>query len=266
MQLQTTIETPYTIEETNLERQHLLAEILNPLSLKALANVSLPKNAKILDVGCGLGDTSLMLHNHFLQTSVTGVDADATLIEAATEEMKLFPGLHFICADALHLPFNDNSFDLVFCRYILHHIPDAFSAMKEMKRVCKRGGIVFAQEDDFSSFACYPESYAYPLFKEIVHKLFADPLFGRKLIHHFKALGLQNIEHDAQIVLGDHKSVLKKFFRMTAEAIRNAVLEKKLLTEKDFAEWIKELKKVEDDEQSIVLMFPTVAVWGLMTE
>src|SRR5438045_19120 len=131
----------YTIEETDLERQHLLAQFLEPVSLNALANISLPKHATILDIGCGLGDTTLMLNERFPNSTITGLDGDASLIETAIEEKKLLhPNLDFVCADALRLPFEDNSFDFVFTRCCLHHLPSAMDGIKEMKRVCKPGG------------------------------------------------------------------------------------------------------------------------------
>ena len=43
-------------------------------------------------------------------------------------------------ADICDLPFNDNSFDVVFCNHVLEHIPDDTKAMKELYRVMKSGG------------------------------------------------------------------------------------------------------------------------------
>ncbi len=267
MEFQTEIKTAYTIEETDLERQHLLAEFLNPLSLKALSNISLPKHAKILDVGCGLGDTTLMLNERFTGSVITGLDGDAALIETATEEKTLlYPNLNFVCSDALHLPFEDNCFDFVFTRYCLQHIPEAFTIMKEMKRVCKHGGIVFAQEPDSNSYQSYPESNAYPIFKEAVNMLFADAIIGRKLIHYFRSLQLKNIQHNTQSILADRNSVIKKFYRMTAEAMSKSILQKKFLDEEKLDAWIKELERIEHDENAIVLLPPSIAVWATKAE
>lgn len=218
----------YTIEETDLERQHLLAQFLEPISLNALKNISLPVAANILDIGCGLGDTTLLLNEKFPDSTITGLDGDAVLIETANEEKTLLhPNLNFVCGDALTLPFEDNSFDFVFSRYILHHIPDAVAAIKEMKRVCKPGGIVFAQDPDANFFQSYPESKAYPIFKEVVNSLFADATIGRKLIHYFKNTGLKDVTYNAQLILADHTYVLKKFYRMTAQAMSKSILQKK---------------------------------------
>src|SRR6478672_10623592 len=111
----------YTIEETDLERQHLLAQFLEPISLNALKNISLPKHAGILDIGCGLGDTTLMLNERFPNSTITGLDGDENLIETAIEEKKsVHHNLDFVCGDAIHLPFEDNSFDFVFIISHLH--------------------------------------------------------------------------------------------------------------------------------------------------
>ena len=46
-----------------------------------------------------------------------------------------------IKADIVNLPFNDNSFDVVFCNHVLEHIQDDTKAMKELFRVMKKGGM-----------------------------------------------------------------------------------------------------------------------------
>jgi ubiquinone/menaquinone biosynthesis C-methylase UbiE len=257
----------YTIEETDLERQHLLARFLEPISLNALKNISLPTEAGILDIGCGLGDTTLMLNERFPNSTIIGLDGDGHLIEKAIEEKKsAYHNLDFVCADALHLPFEDNRFDFVFCRYILHHITDAMAALVEMKRVCKDGGLVFAQEYDANFLQTYPESDAYPKLRETIICLFADALIGRKMVHYFKNLSLKNITHNAQVVLADNTSVIKKFYSLTAKALSKAILENALLTRQQLEAWIEELEKIEEDKNCVVLTHPIIAVWGTKQE
>ena len=114
----------YTIAETNLERQHLLAEFLEPVSLHALENISLPAGSRILDLGCGIGETTLMLSKVFPGTSVTGLDQDQALIEAAiATKAWQSHSMDFLRGDAKHLPFQDNGFDWVL--YMLFYTPFA---------------------------------------------------------------------------------------------------------------------------------------------
>ncbi len=44
-------------------------------------------------------------------------------------------------ADICDLPFDDNSFDIIFCNHVLEHIPDDTKAMQELYRVLKKGGM-----------------------------------------------------------------------------------------------------------------------------
>lgn len=253
----------YTIEETDLERQHLLAQFLEPISLNALATISLPKHATILDIGCGLGDTTLMLNGCFPNSNITGLDGDAALIEAAIEEKRLLhPNLDFVCSDALALPFNDNSFDFVFTRYCLHHLTSAIDGLKEMQRVCKPGGIVFAQEPDINSIVSYPESWAYQKHREYLNLLFADALLGRKLISYFRELQLQSIMHHVGSLIGDENNNAKKFLTMTGVAIGDALLKKNIATEAEHEALVTELERAQHDGDTFIIMAPSIAVWG----
>jgi len=253
----------YTIEETNLRRQHLLADVLEPISLHALKDFSLPGNANILDIGCGLGDTTMMLNRRFPNSAITGIDGDTSLIDVATDETRSrYPNLNFICADALHLPFDDNSFDLVFTRYCLHHLVSAQDGLKEMKRVCKPGGIVFAQEPDINAIVSYPESRACTKHNEYIKLLFADALVGRKLISYFKQLQLHGIGRNIGSVIGDESNSLKTFIAMTSVAIGEALLKNKLATKDEHQVLVMELKSIQDDPNVIIIMPPSIAVWG----
>jgi len=46
-----------------------------------------------------------------------------------------------IRANITNLPFEENTFDIIFCNHVLEHIPDDTKAMKELYRVMKKGGM-----------------------------------------------------------------------------------------------------------------------------
>jgi predicted SAM-dependent methyltransferase len=57
----------------------------------------------------------------------------------------------YVKADIVNLPFNDNSFDVIFCNHVLEHIQDDTKAMKELFRVMKKGGMgVFQVPQDLN--------------------------------------------------------------------------------------------------------------------
>ena len=52
----------------------------------------------------------------------------------------LYSPLADVKADLCALPFEDDSFDVIFCNHVLEHIPDDAQAMRELYRVMKKGG------------------------------------------------------------------------------------------------------------------------------
>jgi hypothetical protein len=135
-----------------------------------------------------------------------------------------------------------------------------------MRRVCKGGGIVFVKEPDANFLQTYPETKAYPKLKEFINLLFADALLGRKLISFFKRVRLEKVNYQAESVLADHHSTLKKFYTMTAVALEEALIERGLIDKRNFDEWIAEMRRIENDSETIVLTPPTISIWGLKAQ
>lgn len=97
----------------------------------------------VLDVGCGLGGPCRMLADEF-NCNVTGIDLSNEFIRTARELSKLVKLDHrtkFVVGDAVNLPFDDNSFDVVWTQHVQMNIPDKKKFYSEIKRVLKPGGI-----------------------------------------------------------------------------------------------------------------------------
>ncbi len=111
---------------------------------KELLKISGLKAGKVLDVGMGkCGCMSLFLARRGFK--VTGIDISSWAVHKSRKEAsryKLKGSLEIRRANAEKLPFPDNSFDAVFAYHSLHHIKNVGEAIKEMFRVCKKGGLV----------------------------------------------------------------------------------------------------------------------------
>jgi tocopherol O-methyltransferase len=96
----------------------------------------------ILDVGCGIGGSSLYLAEKF-NARATGITLSPVQAARATErarEARLDARTQFQVTDAQATPFADNSFDLVWSLESGEHMPDKTKFMQECYRVLKPGG------------------------------------------------------------------------------------------------------------------------------
>jgi ubiquinone/menaquinone biosynthesis C-methylase UbiE len=119
---------------------------------EAHAGFFLPKleaGWRVLDVGCGPGTITLGLARRVAPGSVVAIDVqDAQFAEARERAER--DGLHvdFRQASAYQMPFPDEHFDAVFCHAVLQHLSDPRTALGEMRRVLKRGGLIGVRAGD----------------------------------------------------------------------------------------------------------------------
>lgn len=95
---------------------------------------------KCLDIGCSSGIITSLLGERFSMTIGTDIDREA--ISYAQERHGSFR-IHFLAADAMSLPFKDNSFDVIICNHIYEHVPDAHQMADEIFRVLKGDGFCY---------------------------------------------------------------------------------------------------------------------------
>jgi len=100
----------------------------------------------VLDVACGAAHTAEQAAPHVRQ--VVGVDMTPALLETGAQRLreKGIDNVLLLEGDASALDFLDASFDVVFCRAALHHMPHPEKAIAEMARVCKPGGRVVVND------------------------------------------------------------------------------------------------------------------------
>lgn len=109
---------------------------------KELANIIDLNGLEVLDVGCGLGGPCRMLAEEY-NCQTTGIDLSNEYIRTATKLSKLVKlnnKTTFLQGDAINLPFDDNSFDIVWTQHVQMNVPNKRKFYSEINRVLKVGG------------------------------------------------------------------------------------------------------------------------------
>jgi ubiquinone/menaquinone biosynthesis C-methylase UbiE len=113
-------------------------------TLDRLRHVPLHHGWRYLDVGCGNGLATLHVADT-LGLRAVGVDVDPAQIALARRAAGNRPDVSFLTASATQLPFAAAAFDIVATNKTMHHVPEWWLAIDEVKRVVAPGRfVVFA--------------------------------------------------------------------------------------------------------------------------
>lgn len=142
----------------------------------------------VLDVGCGPGTITADLAAAVAPGGqVTGVDASEDILgpaRAVAAERRL-DNVRFAAADVHALDFPDDSFDVVHAHQLLQHVGDPVRALREMRRVCRPGGVVAARDSDYAAMTWYPHLPALDdwldLYRRVARANGGEPDAGRRL-------------------------------------------------------------------------------------
>jgi SAM-dependent methyltransferase len=141
--------------------------------------ISRRQPGSVLEVGCGEG-----IALQFLPAlNYVGVDLSLVRLRFASGR---YPGDAFIQGDAVALPFKSGMFDLVFCNGTLHHLSaeQGFEMVKDMARVCRRGGAVVIMEPN----AYNPSSFLLGLLRKPERGIWHCK--SKLFLHYFSRLGM----------------------------------------------------------------------------
>lgn len=107
---------------------------------------------RVLDMACGDGTYIPWIARHIgAPGMVVGADISLDYLRFAQRHIRAAPlreGGNWSVADVDRLPFKDDCFDVVWCAQSLYDFPDALWALREMRRVVRRGGWVVVFEND----------------------------------------------------------------------------------------------------------------------
>jgi len=136
----------------------------------------LEPGTRLLEVGTGVGAVLAVLGQEFPGLRLTGVDIEPKQLEYARGHLER-AGVEatLVQADALALPFEDESFDHVWMMWFLEHVGDPVAVLREARRVLVPGGGITAIEVDYSTCRADPSTRAIEtLFRAMVEGMAAS--------------------------------------------------------------------------------------------
>lgn len=92
----------------------------------------------VLECACGTGMISVRVAEKC--RTLVATDFSRNMLKRARKKCASFSNITYAEADIMNLPYEDASFDLVIAGNVLHLLDDPVAAMRELERVCKKGG------------------------------------------------------------------------------------------------------------------------------
>lgn len=147
----------------NVRYKHDFSRRYHEHTIESLTGLVRPHGV-VLDNGCGNG----LFLEHLAQqglpiTRYVGIDISRGMLRHARARLAAHTGgvpAELVRADACRLPFPDDSFDVIFARSLLHHLPDPAAGAAEMARTLKPGGSVVVLDPNRTFVSDLPRTLA----------------------------------------------------------------------------------------------------------
>jgi SAM-dependent methyltransferase len=198
------------------------------------------RGLRVLEIGCGLGTDGAQFAK--AGADYTGVDLTDAAIDLARKRFEVsgLPG-EFRVADAEHLDFADDSFDLVYSHGVLHHTPDTARAVQEIHRVLKPGGRAIVM-------LYHRGSYNYRVGIRLLRRAGAGLLkseSGIRVVHRLTGEPLDSLREHAGLLTGrnDGDTSSDEFLSQSTDGAGNPLA--RVYSRREARELFKDFRKVE---------------------
>ncbi|WP_416900515.1 class I SAM-dependent methyltransferase [Micromonospora echinospora] len=151
----------------------------------------------LLDVGCGPGTITADLAGRVARVTALEVTGEALDLARAEATARGRDNVDFVVADVQALDLPDAAYDVVHAHQVLQHVADPVRALREMRRVCRPGGIVAARDSDYAAFTWFPRvpelDEWLTLYQRAARANGGEPDAGRRLLSWARAAGFTDV-------------------------------------------------------------------------
>jgi SAM-dependent methyltransferase len=259
---------PYVLAtgEAAAYRLRLLHGLYGPGTCRLLLEAGLRRGMRVADLGCGVGlVTDLLAKLVGPDGHVVGVDASgAQLAQARARVNHGGMNTSFLEASATDTGLPPESFDLVFCRFLLLHLPEPERALRAMRALLKPDGILVCEDGDLTSAGSEPPS-ALGAFADLFGRLGpargVDYTLGRRLFHLVQAAGFPAPEiafNQPVLARGENKRLLE----LSVAEAGPALIDAGLITAEELERTLREMRRLATDGTVLAVMPRMAQVWA----
>jgi len=247
-------------------RLRILHNIYSPGARELLLRAGIQRGMSVVDLGCGVGMTTQLLAELVGPTGeVVGVDYSAAQVEQARALLPTgLSNVRVIEASATDTGLRREAFDVVYCRFLLIHLQDPESALREMHGLLKPEGIMAIEDGDLTSASSEPRSKLEEfsnLFGALGPKWGVDYTLGRRLFHLVLNAKFSQVEisfNQPVFAKGENKRLLELSVAEAGPAFVSAGL----VSQEQLKETVAEMRRLGDDETVLAVMPRMSQVWA----
>jgi SAM-dependent methyltransferase len=254
------------------ERLRVLARVLAPTTDALFDRVGIAADARCLDVGCGGGDVTVVLAARASQGTVVGTDLDTAQLDLARGEAEAagLVNVEYRVADVMAPPRSEDvgAYDVIHVRFLLTHLPDPAAAIANFTAQLAPGGVLIAEDIDFSGHFCDPDVPSFWRFVDwytrAVQARGCDPNIGARLPGLLRRSGLTHVELHV-IQPAGYSVELKILQAITLERIADAVLAAGIVGLAEFEATVDDLYAAARADDVLLSLPRIVQTWGRST-
>ena len=224
------------------------------------SGTSYGQDARVLEVGCGVGAQSVTLALRNSGARFTSVDRSGDLLAEARRRVVAAgaTNVDFVQADVFALPFGPESFDHVFVCFVLEHLHNPLGALVVLHDLLREGGTITVIEGDHGSAFFHPDN---PQAHEAIRSLVelqrlagGDAFVGRRIYPLLSEAGFASVRVDPKLVYVDSsradlvEGFTRRTFTAMIEGARESVIEAGLIEPGAFDAGVRALHRAAEDD------------------
>jgi SAM-dependent methyltransferase len=196
-------------DELELARLRLQQEVWGGITERFLDRLRMPREARVLDLGCGPGFVLESLHSRLGHTGhITALDESPVWLAHVSRHAaeRGWTNVRLVQKRIEELELPPESLDVIFARWVLSFLPDTRAVVGRLARLLKPHGVLAVQDYNHEGISLFPESDGFRAVVRATRALYAskggDTWVAARLPGAFRQAGLELFDYSPHVLCG----------------------------------------------------------------